>query len=193
MSDVFVPGYQDGTQLFKQVMGQFGAPAYMRRARRAEDLLESILELCRARYEEELIPIRSKLAHVEGLAKRQNDVALMDLVGPLCSALKADTIADDVSVAKPAGAAARQMFAELCDSIGRFNRRWAAFLAELDLAPVNDALDKYNRYYVFEKECAVGSLRVARQGFRQLPPLTVKDLSAQFPTLPALVENAAQK
>jgi hypothetical protein len=70
-------------------------------------------------------------------------------------------------------------------SIQRFNQRWTAFLEELDLAPLNKQRDDYNRYYVLEKECALRSPRLAREGFRQLRPLTVEDLIALFPLLPA--------
>jgi hypothetical protein len=37
---------------------------------------------------------------------------------------------------------------------------------------------------VLEKECAVRSARIARQGFVPLEPLTIDDVSAQLPLLP---------
>ena len=54
----------------------------------------------------------------------------------------------------------------------------------MDLSAVNELRKGYNRYYVLEKECAVRSARIARQGFAPLPPLTTGDLVAQFPLLP---------
>jgi hypothetical protein len=51
------------------------------------------------------------------------------------------------------------------------------------LNQVNDLRDGYNRYYVLEKECAVRSFRLARQGFCPLEPLTVEDITALFPLL----------
>jgi hypothetical protein len=80
--------------------------------------------------------------------------------------------------------ALRRAVVVLQTSIRRFNRRWSAFLAELDLAPLNKQRDDYNRYYVLEKECALRSPRLAREGFRELRPLTLDDLAAQFPPLP---------
>jgi hypothetical protein len=58
------------------------------------------------------------------------------------------------------------------------------FLANVDLTAVNELREGYNRYYVLEKECAVRSARIARQGFTPLPPLTHDELMSQFPLLP---------
>jgi hypothetical protein len=38
--------------------------------------------------------------------------------------------------------------------------------------------------FFLEKECLLGSPRLARQGFRPLPPLTITDLQALLPPLP---------
>lgn len=73
---------------------------------------------------------------------------------------------------------------ELHESLEHFNQHWRAFLTGVDVTAVNDLRDKYNRYYVLEKECAVRSARVARQGFVRMEPLTIEDLAAQFPLLP---------
>lgn len=73
---------------------------------------------------------------------------------------------------------------ELQESLERFNARWNAFLPQVDLTALNEQRDAYNRYYILEKECAVRSARVARQGFVRLQPLTTDDLFQQFPLLP---------
>ena len=80
--------------------------------------------------------------------------------------------------------ALRQAFNELRESIRRFNRRWREFLGELDLRRINVLRDGYNRYYVLEKECALRSPRLARQGFRPLEPVAPQDLEALLPPLP---------
>jgi hypothetical protein len=49
---------------------------------------------------------------------------------------------------------------------------------------VNGLREGYNRYYLLEKECALRSPRLARQGFVRLPAVTVDDLAAQLPPLP---------
>jgi hypothetical protein len=76
--------------------------------------------------------------------------------------------------------------AELRESLELFNRRWDAFLPTLDLRHVNELRDGYNRYFVLEKECAVRSARVAREGFVPLSPLTVQELFRHLPLLPAV-------
>jgi hypothetical protein len=78
----------------------------------------------------------------------------------------------------------RQALTELQESIERFNRRWVAFVAQVDLAAINTAREGYNRYYLLEKECAVRSASVARQGFHRLEPLTGADVVALLPPLP---------
>jgi hypothetical protein len=75
---------------------------------------------------------------------------------------------------------------ELAESLDLFNRRWSRFLNSLDLDDVNQLIDGYNRWYVLEKECVVGSHRVARQGFEPLEPLTSSSLEAIYPLLISL-------
>lgn len=53
------------------------------------------------------------------------------------------------------------------------------------LTEVNRRRDEYNRWYVLEKECFVGSPCIARQGFRPLEMVTVEDLARWLPMLPA--------
>ena len=57
-------------------------------------------------------------------------------------------------------------------------------LEETDLTEVNALREGYNRYYLLEKECAVRSARLARQGFRRLEPVTLEELAALLPPLP---------
>src|SRR5262249_3452976 len=80
--------------------------------------------------------------------------------------------------------ARRQALRELCESIENFNRRWLAFVPQLDLNHVNQLRDAYNRYYLLEKEIALRSPRIARQGFVRLEALTTEDLLSRLPPLP---------
>jgi hypothetical protein len=80
--------------------------------------------------------------------------------------------------------AVRRALRELVASLERFNRRWREFLPTVDLGRVNELREGYNRYYLLEKECALRSPALARQGFRPLPPLTLADLEALLPPLP---------
>jgi hypothetical protein len=77
----------------------------------------------------------------------------------------------------------RHALQELRESLEYFNERWREFISNVDLTAINELRDGYNRYYVLEKECAVRSARVARQGFVRLEPLTTGELMVQFPLL----------
>jgi hypothetical protein len=83
----------------------------------------------------------------------------------------------------------RRAVAELNESIELFNSRWQGFLATVDLTQVNSLRDGYNRYYLLEKECAMRSPRLARQGFRPIAPLTTDELGLVLPLLPLIHEG----
>jgi hypothetical protein len=72
---------------------------------------------------------------------------------------------------------------DLLESMEMFNERWERYLEKVDLTPVNKARDDYNRYHLFEKECAVGSARVARMGYVKMIPATLDELASLFPPL----------
>jgi hypothetical protein len=78
----------------------------------------------------------------------------------------------------------RRALWELRHSIELFNRRWASYLAAVDVRGVNELREGYNRYYIVEKECALRSPRLAREGFVPLEPLTTQGLFALLPLLP---------
>ena len=52
------------------------------------------------------------------------------------------------------------------------------------VAAVNELREGYNRFYVLEKEIALRSAHLARQGFRPLAPATTVELAAVLPLLP---------
>lgn len=86
-----------------------------------------------------------------------------------------EATADDASL--------RTALAELQESMDRFNDRWRKLLDETDLTEVNRRRDEYNRWYVLEKECFVGSPRIARQGYRALEMVTRERLAGALPEL----------
>ena len=73
---------------------------------------------------------------------------------------------------------------DLVASVIRFNDRWAAVLDQLNLDPVNRMIDQYNRYYVLEKECVLGSARLAQRHFTPKVHLTCTALGEEYPPLP---------
>jgi hypothetical protein len=174
---------------FKQLLSQYDAPAYVRRARRVQAAFDELLAGCRLQRDEWLQMARLRLGTLRALA------GCWDVLRPL--------LADDgqIQVLRELEAvlnpqlrvpiepttsrrALRQALGELRESLERFNRRWAAYLAEVDVTFVNELRDGYNRYYLVEKECVLRNARVARQGYQPLPPLTRRELEGLLPSLP---------
>jgi hypothetical protein len=176
-------------RFFDEVLGRYGAPAYVRRGRAVEDALQDLLEHCKKWRDERLHMVRTRLAVLHALAGswdallpllRDDDQAglLQELCTTLCPRLRSNV--QPTSSRRPLA----RIIRELVSSIERFNQRWRDYVANMDLTRLNEVREKYNRYYVLEKECAVRSAMVARQGFRPLPPFTRDDLVKLLPDLP---------
>jgi hypothetical protein len=189
MEEEVILGRDGAEEAVKRFLAQYDAPAYIRRARSVEAALEQLLDHCRRRRAEWLEIVRLRIAMLHALVgdwknllpfltnDGQLDILryhLAALASPLRAPIEPTTCAR----------ALRRALHELHESLQRFNERWQAFLASVDLTAINELREGYNRYYVLEKECAVRSARVARQEFTPLPPLTLEDLAARFPLLP---------
>jgi hypothetical protein len=188
MDEEIILSRDETNEAFKRFLSQL-APAYIRRARGVQAAFDQLLEHCRRRRAEWLEIVRMRIGILHALAgdwdnlrpfladDDQLDILryhLAALASPLRAPIEPTTSARTL----------RRALRELLESLERFNERWRAFLASVDLSAVNELRDGYNRYYVLEKECAVRSPRVARQGFVPLEPLTIDDISAQLPLLP---------
>ncbi len=178
-----------GGELSQELQSRFGAPAYIRRARQVEDAFSALVQQCRVWRAQQLEMVRTRLGLLYVLAGE------WDAVRPLVAdEEQIETLRRLYAEMEPrlrtregptaSARALRQAFNELRESIRRFNRRWREFLGELDLRRINVLRDGYNRYYVLEKECALRSPRLARQGFRPLEPVAPQDLEALLPPLP---------
>jgi hypothetical protein len=198
MSEALLSGH-DEDRLLKQFMGQYDAPAYVRRARHVQAVFDELISLCRARREETLALVRIRLGTLAALAGDWSRVGSLlahpahsEILQQLCDCLK-PCLRDPIYPTR-SRRMLRRAIRELASSMNHFNQRWRELLAKLDLQSVNDARDGYNRYYLLEKECAVRSAVLARQGFRRLEFLTREHLEAMFPELPAiqLAEDAAR-
>lgn len=189
MEEEIILGRDETSEAFKQFLSRYDAPAYIRRARGVQAALDQLLEQCRRRRAEWLQMVRLRIGILHALSgdwdnlrpfladEDQLDI-LRYLLAALASPLRAPV--EPTTSPRVLGRALR----ELHESLERFNQRWRAFLSSVDLTSVNELRDGYNRYYVLEKECAVRSARIARQGFTPLQPLTLDDLVSQFPLLP---------
>jgi hypothetical protein len=180
--------------LLNQFLARYDAPAYVRRARQVQDAFDTLTACCRRQRQQWLAMVCLRLANLRALAGQwttlrpwlANDDQL-DVLAQLHADL-APRLRAPVETTSSARILRRGLH-ELHDSIERFNGRWLEYLANADLTPINALREGYNRYFLLEKECAVRSARLARQGFSRLEPLTLNELTALLPPLPVLVLN----
>jgi hypothetical protein len=184
-----VPLRNDEQRIVQRVLGQYDAPAFIRRARRVQEALDLVLARCRQQRDEWLMMPRLRLGMLRALAGDWHRlqtwladvdqiVLLQDLEKELTPRLRVRI--EPTSSKRGLGRA----LISLQESLEIFNRRWLDFLPTVDLTPVNEAREGYNRYYLLEKECAVRSPRLARQGFQHLKPMTTEELQTRLPLLP---------
>src|SRR5688572_14168031 len=150
------------------MMSQYGGPAFLRRAHRAHAALTPLPAKQTKTRVAWLGIVEIRLITVQCLARdwgrlrpwlSPTDIQLLErLNSQLQPVLRAP-----VSPTRRE-AAIRSALVELSESLRRFNDRWRKLIAGTDLGEVNQRRDEYNRYYLLEKECAVGSPRIARQG-----------------------------
>ena len=189
MDEFLLRGRTDDRRFFNQVASYYGPPAYIRRATRVEAAFSELLHRCRAQRDERLMMTRIHLGMLHRLAgdwstlrpllrDDQQVEVLRSLMATLNPRPRLTIHATRVR------GKLRRALRELVASLHEFNRRWREYLAEVDLTALNRLRADYNRYYVLEKECAVRSSRLARQGFVPLAPLTFADVEAALPLLP---------
>lgn len=189
MDHVTIAGREDERDLFKQFTTHYDAPAYIRRAKGVQEAYEQLLARCRAKREELIEMSRSRLGVLQGLAGDWRELLSYLADAEQLAVLEKLVILVEPSVRGPiartsSGRALRRALAELNESLARFNRRWEAFVREVNLDAVNALRDGYNRYYLIEKECAIRSPTLARQGFQRLEPLTHDEIFEALPLLP---------
>ena len=189
MDEVLIPGVDDNKDAFKLFQALYDAPAYVRRARATEAAYDHVLTRCRRQRNEWLLMVRLRLGTVKALAGEWT--ALLPCLADERQLAQLEQMHAELAptLRMPVAPTSSQRrlraaLIELRDSIELFNRRWESYLPTVDLAPVNERRDGYNRYYLLEKECALRSPRLARQGFVRLEPLTTADLFAALPLLP---------
>lgn len=189
MDEVKIAGRDDGRDLFKQFTTHYDAPAYMRRARNVQNAWDQLLDRCRVKREELITVVRSRLGVLQGLAGEWHCLLAHLADVEQLAVLERLVVLVEPAVQAPverttSARALRTALEELNESLARFNRRWEVFVREVKLDEVNTLRDGYNRYYILEKECAIRSPMLARQGFRKLEMATHEDVLAVLPLLP---------
>jgi hypothetical protein len=168
----------------KELMGLFDLPAFARRGQDLEATLHRMQLRCRV--------ARGNLLEMVHLRLRQWSSAAVgneSWRGAFTSTIESLWVLADAGPPRwgfsDAPLKRRQAIArDLVATIERFNRRWHQFVDRTNLEPANFVIDQYNRYYVLEKECVMGSARLAARHFTPVARLTKAALLEQHPTLP---------
>ncbi len=166
-----------------ELIGLFDAPAFARRGHDLEYALKR-LHLRLAREQSAMLDmVRLRLRQWAALASGPEDIS--GVFPSSIAPLYAMTGAESPVWAGVSGSARRRraVARDLVASLERFNRRWLQFLNALTLDSVNRQIDHYNRYYVLEKECVIGSARLAARLFVPKVPLSRESLLVDYPTL----------
>jgi len=191
MDDVPITARDEAGQLLDRLLGRYDVPAYVRRAQRVQGAFDQLVQRCQHQRDEWLTMVRTRLAQVYALAGDWERLRLLLAEPEQVRALEQLHASLAPRLRLPVERTAstrvlRRALSELQASMERFNRKWQAYLATVDLADVNALREGYNRYYLLEKECAVRSTRIARQGYQPLPPITLGDLATLMPALPVV-------
>ena len=189
MDEMVILGRSDEHRFVQRVLGHYDAPAFIRRARLVQETLDHLLARCWQQRDQWLAMPRLHLGLLKGLSgewSRLRPWLLDDDQIVILQELESELSPQPrVRVeATSSGRILQRALRTLHESLQAFNRRWLDFLRAVDLAAVNEARDGYNRYYLLEKECAVRSARLARQGFKRLGSFTLEELMTVLPTLP---------
>jgi hypothetical protein len=168
----------------KEIMGLFDVPSFARRGKEMEFAVRRLNDRCRRSRSGLLEMVRIRLRQWSAAVTGPGawSAVFSATIEPLWPLSDAD---EPVWAAAPAPARRQRAIArDLIAATRRFNGRWVQFLDRLYLDPTNDMIDQYNRYYLFEKECVMGSARLAARIFTPAPRLTKDALLRDHPVLP---------
>jgi hypothetical protein len=168
----------------KEMMGLFDTPAFARRGHDLEITLRRLHDRCRNARGELLDMVQLRLRQWSRAVTGPDDwpgvfTASIEPLWPLALAEPPRWSQTPAPIRRQ-----RIIAGELISAVLRFNRRWQRFLEQLNLEPINIVIDHYNRYYVLEKECVMGSARLAARHFQPVPLLSTSTLSNDHPPLP---------
>ena len=171
----------------KEMLGLFDVPAF---ARRGQDV-EYALARIRSRSQRqrtallEMVHLRLRQWAAAARGPETDRAVFVASIAPLWTLSEAEPPKWAGQTASPRRL--RAIARDLVASVERFNRRWNEYLDGLDLAPINRQVDGYNRYYLLEKECSLGSARLAARNFVPKARVTLEQLRAELPELPVPV------
>jgi len=168
----------------KELLGLFDVPAF---ARRGQDVEHSRIRLgwrCAKARDAMLDMFRLRLRQWAA-ASNGPDLARTVFDSPIDALWPLSNAPSPKWAARPdSPRRLRAIGRDIIASTERFNGRWTQYLDTIDLGPINRQIDHYNRYYVLEKECVLGSTRLAARHFVPREFVTLDDLRHEHPLLP---------
>jgi len=168
----------------KELLGLFDVPAFARRGQDLEFSLKRIHARCAHEREEFLEMVLLRLRQWSRVATGPEDWSEV-FAWPIDLLWQRAQSEQPVWAGRAAPARRKRAVArDLVASVQRFNARWRQFLESLNLGPTNQVIDQYNKYYVLEKECVMGSARLASRHFTPVPQLSPEVLLRDYPMLP---------
>lgn len=168
----------------RELLGLFDAPAFARRGQDVQYTLQRLALNCRRQREAMLEMVRLRLRQWAATVTGFSDWPT-SFTEPI-DGLAMLVVMADLPWSRQAASSRRQRTAarNLVVSLERFNRRWTRFVNELDLGYINTIIDQYNHHYVFEKECCLGSARLAARHFVPQARVSIQSVLAEYPPLP---------
>ena len=164
----------------KELLGLFDVPAFARRGQDVEYALARLRSRLNGHRAALLDMVRLRLRQWAAAARPESESRVfLDPIAPLWPLTGSDPPrwADRSASSWRLRSIARDLVA----SVERFNRRWIAQVDAVDLSLVNRQVDDYNRYYLLEKECSLGSARLAARNFVPKVRVTLDDLRGRIP------------
>lgn len=178
------PSVRDDEAGIKEILGLFDVPAFARRGYELEQALRRLDARLAAERLDLLEMPRLRLKQWASVATGSDDWSDV-FEGPI-HGLHEPCGADPPEwAAEPAHPRRRRAVArDLVASLLRFNLNWVRRIDLVRLDSVNMQIEMYNRYYLLEKECVLGSSRLASRHFVPQPLLTRERLLIVHPILP---------
>lgn len=170
----------------RELMGMFDVPSFARRGQALEFTLGRLHDRCRARRLELLDMVRMRLKQWARAADgpdawRGVFAAPIDGLWTLSQADPPAWTESLQSVRRR-----RAIAADLAAAVARFNARWNRYIHDLEINSINLMIQQYNQFYVLEKECVLGSARLAARFFRPEPLISPERLLEMHPLLPVV-------
>lgn len=170
----------------RELMGMFDVPSFARRGYAMESAIASIHGRCQVKRAEMLDMVQLRLKQW-AQASEGHDAWRGIFATPIDELWPLSGAPEPVwAVAVQPDRRRKPIAKDLAASVARFNMRWTRFVSGIKLESVNELIDQYNTFYVLEKECVLGSSRLATRFFQPQPFITPEIVFRDHPLLPVI-------